>query len=175
TRPLLAITMVGAALPSAPGARVAVAGDMCIASCASARRVCLAEGKTALKACATACTGDADPATCKQTCRDALAQAKDACRSALDDCHANCPPPPPNPASCESACAGNARSCFGDVLDNGKACVQACRQGGGDLSACLRSCVDALHSGGAACVATLRTCLADCQGSTSGSCLDLKT
>src|SRR5262249_2014309 len=42
-------------------------------------------------------------------------------------------------------------------------------------SACLRSCVDALHSGGAACVATLRTCLADCQGSTSGSCLDLKT
>src|SRR5262249_43410164 len=128
----LTFIMIGSALLVTGGARDAHAGDMCVASCSTARRVCLAEAKTALKACAAACTGDADRTACKQTCRDALAQAKDACRSALDECHADCPPPPPNPASCSFACATTARSCFGGVLENGKACAQACRGSSGD-------------------------------------------
>ena len=171
----LALILIGFAVVVTHAARDARAGDMCVASCSSARRVCIAEAKTALKACATACSGDADRTTCKQTCRDALAQAKSDCSSALDACHTNCPPPPPNPGSCASACAGSALSCFGGVLQNGKTCAQACR-GSDDVAGCLRSCADTLRSGAAACTNTLQGCLADCQGgSTSGACLDLRS
>ena len=176
TRWLAFMMMISSAVLVTGGARDAHAGDMCVASCSTARRVCLAEAKTALKACAAACSGGADLTACKQTCRDALAQAKDACRGALDECHADCPPPPPNPASCSFACATSARSCFGDVLANGKACVQACRGSSGDaLAGCLRGCADTLRGGAAACVDALHGCLAECQGGTNGACLDLKS
>jgi len=165
-------------------------GAQCTTGCAVGKRMCMAEARTALASCRSACRGGDSSASCRASCISAVLTARRTCRTGMTDCRTACPAPSPCTGACGAQMAActqgvqtTGRACSQDCLANGHTAAAACRGSSDPLSclraaaaqvaACLKGCANGIHDGTAQCAAVLRSCITACQGgSPSGAFVD---